>query len=88
VRRALDASAHRIQLLDRLGNDCAALAIDAANSIRAENSLEKMLSHQLAVAHKSALECTAAAVFEANTLEKARLLKVYARLMETFQRGL
>ena len=32
------------------------MAIDAANSIKAENSPEKMLAHQLAVAHKTAME--------------------------------
>jgi hypothetical protein len=85
---ALDASAHRIELLGRMGNDCAALAIDAANSIQAENSLEKMLAHQLAVAHKTALEVTDKAFFEANTAEKARLLNLATRLMDTFQRGL
>lgn len=85
---ALDASAHRIDLLTRLGNDCAALALDAANSIRAENSLEKMLAHQLAIAHKTALEITEKAFFEADSVAKARLLNLATRMMETFQRGL
>lgn len=71
---ALDASAHRIDLLTRLGNDCAALALDAANSIRTENSLEKMLGHQLAIAHKTALEITEKAFFEADSVAKAGYL--------------
>ncbi len=85
---ALDASAHRIDLLTRIGTDCAALALDAANSIQAGNSLEKMLAHQLAVAHKSALEIAGKAFFESNAVESARLLNVSVRLMEAFQKGL
>jgi len=85
---ALDASAHRIDLLLRLGTDCTALALDAGNSIRAENSLEKMLAHQLALAHKVVFEVTDRAQFEPNAVEKARFLNLAARLMETFQKGL
>lgn len=85
---ALDASAHRLTLLDRMGNDCAAMALDAAASIKAENSLEKMLAHQLAVAHKTALEITDKATFMRDVVEKARLLNLACRMMETFQRGL
>ena len=85
---SLDASAHRIGLLTRMGNDCVAMAIDAATSIKAENSLEKMLAHQLAVAHKSALEVTDKAFFEEDASEKVKLLNLAARLMDTFQRGL
>ncbi|MBI5922424.1 MAG: hypothetical protein HY847_12390 [Betaproteobacteria bacterium] len=85
---ALDASAHRLVLLDRMGNDCAAMAIDAAASIKAENSLEKMLAHQLAVAHKTALEITDKATFMQDTVEKTRMLNLACRMMETYQRGL
>jgi hypothetical protein len=35
---ALDASEHRIDLLTRIGTNCAALVLDAANSIEAGNS--------------------------------------------------
>lgn len=87
-RVALDASAHRIEMLARLGTDCTALALDAADSIKAENSLEKMLAHQLAIAHKTTLDVTEKAMLEPDTMEKARLLNVVARMMETFQRGL
>lgn len=85
---ALDASAHRLALLDRLGNDCAAMALDAAASIKAENSLEKMLAHQLAVAHKTALEITDKATFMQDVVEKGRMLNLACRMMETYQRGL
>lgn len=85
---ALDASAHRISLLAHLGVDCVAMGVDAAFSSKAENSLEKMLAHQLAAAHKSAMEVTGIAFFEENTGEKARLLSLAARMMDVFQRGL
>jgi hypothetical protein len=85
---ASDASAHRLKLLDRVGTNCLALALDAANTIQAENSLERMLVHQLAVAHKTALEVLDKAFFLNDPLERARLTNLSARLMDTFQRGL
>jgi len=83
----LDASANRLELLGRLGLDCTAMALDASDSIKAENSLEKMLAHQLAVAHKTSLDITAKAALEQNATEKARMLNLAARMMEVFQRG-
>ena len=71
-----------------MGTDSVALGVDAAQSIGAQNSLEKMLAHQLAAAHTAALEAIDNATFETNTVEKARLLNVSARMMETFQKGL
>jgi hypothetical protein len=44
---ALDASNHRTDLLTMLGSDIAAMALDAADTIEAGNSLEKMLAHQM-----------------------------------------
>jgi hypothetical protein len=85
---ALDASAHRLDLLGRLGNDCAAMGLDAAASIEAGNSLEKMLAHQLAVAHKTALQLTDKGTFQHDAEEKARMLNLACRMMETFQQGL
>jgi hypothetical protein len=85
---ALDASAHRLDLLGRLGLECTALALDASNSIQASNSLEKMLAHQLAVAHKIALEIADKAAFQQNVTEKTRMLNLAVRMMEVFQRGL
>ncbi len=85
---ALDASAHRLKLLDRMGLDCAAMALDAADSIEASNSLEKMLAHQLAVAHKAALQIVDKATFQQDVGDKARLMNLSARMMETYQKGL
>jgi hypothetical protein len=55
-RAAVDASLERSRLLLDLGIDAVAMALDASASIQAANSLEKMLAHQLAVAHKNAME--------------------------------
>lgn len=85
---ALDASAHRLELLGHLGNDCVAMALDAADSISAGNSLEKMLAHQLAVAHKSAMTLAEKGAFQPDAAEKARMLNLAGRMMETYQRGL
>jgi hypothetical protein len=85
---ALDASAHRLELLELMGVDCVALGLDAATSANAENSLERMLCHQLAAAHKTALDIIAKAVFELDALSKARYLTLAVRFMDTFQRGL
>lgn len=85
---ALDASAHRLELLGRMGLNCIAMAQDAAASIEAGNSLEKMLAHQLAAAHKVALEITAKGMLQQDSIEKARMLNLACRMMETYQKGL
>ncbi len=53
---ALEATLDRNRLLLQDGLDVAAMAVDAALSIQASNSLEKMLAHQLAATHKQILE--------------------------------
>ena len=49
---AMDASVARTDLLLQDDLDIAALAVDAANSVHADNSLEKMLIHQMSAAHQ------------------------------------
>lgn len=71
-----------------MGNDCAAMALDAVATIEAGNSLEKMLAHQFAVTHKSAMTLTDKATFQPDAGEKARLFNTACRMMETYQRGL
>jgi len=55
----IDASTDRLQLLEKL--DSVAPALDAADSIGAKNSLEKMMAHQMAVAHVTAMNLLAEA---------------------------
>jgi hypothetical protein len=54
-RIADDASIRRTDLLIQPSFDCVAMGIDAAESIQAGNSIEKMLAHQMAVAHEMPL---------------------------------
>lgn len=53
---ALEASNHRTELLTQLGTDIAAMALDAADTIGAGNSLEKMLAHQMAGLHQASMK--------------------------------
>ena len=52
TRTAEEASIRRTDLLMQANFDAVGAGIDAAESINAENSLEKMLAHQMAVAHE------------------------------------
>ena len=51
---AVDASCERMQLADNAR--ALTLAIDAATTIQATNSVEKMLIHQMAAAHNAAMD--------------------------------
>jgi hypothetical protein len=78
------------------------LAVDAAETIQARNSLERMLAHQIAAAHGLAMKLTAKASYFAGhvtswdpkcrqqmqSIEAARMAGAAARMMEAFQRGL
>lgn len=85
---AQDAHAHRLDLLDRVSTDAIALALDAENSIQPANSAERMLVHQLAITHKTALEIISKAMLEDDSVERARALNVAVRFMDLYQRGL
>jgi hypothetical protein len=98
---AIDASVKRTELLLTPAADLVALAVDAAASFKADNSLEKMLAHQLAVIHVLAMKTgTRALEFEkrqgaygegfaqADSVELGRLSNAMSRLSSTFQEGL
>jgi hypothetical protein len=85
---ALDASAERKELLLGPAIDVCALALDAADSIGAQDSLEKMLGHQLALAHKLSFEFANRAVDQRDPAVTARYMNVSIRLMGAFQQGL
>lgn len=84
---ALDASAHRLALVSQLGNDVAALAMDAADTIGASNSLERMAAQQLATLHHLTMRAAAKAEFEPNPLIAMRSISVAIRGMEVFSQG-
>ncbi len=85
---ALDASANRLDLVTNMGTDVAAMALDAADTIQASNSLEKMLAHQLAVCHDGAMRFAGKAHLEQDPVQMVRLMNLATRSMETFQKGL
>jgi hypothetical protein len=97
---AADASVARLDLAATANT--LTMAVDAAESIQAANSLERMLAHQMATAHPLAMTMAAEAndfaggikSWDATTrqqvqsIEAARLAEAAARMMETYQRGL
>lgn len=85
---ALDASANRLDLITVMGNDVAAMALDASDTIRASNSLEKMLAHQLAICHDGAMRYVSKGSLEQDPVHSVRMMNLAVRLMETYQKGL
>jgi hypothetical protein len=94
----IDASRQRMELADRA--NVLQLGLDAAQTIQATNSLEKMLAHQMAAAHTAAMELQAAAldlmhrfkgtgcVHQHLSVEAVRMMNASARMMDTYQHGL
>jgi hypothetical protein len=95
---AIDASRWRMELASKA--DVLTLGIDAAATIKAENSLEKMLAHQMAAAHAAAMALQVDArellrmyqrtghIHQSLSIEAGRMLNASARMMECFQHGL
>lgn len=85
---AVEASLDRSRLLLQCGTDVAAMALDAASSIQASNSLERMLAHQLAASHKLVMEQMGQVRYEENAAAQAKRLNAATRCMAVYQRGL
>jgi hypothetical protein len=98
---ALEASVARTDLFLSAPADIVALAVDAAASAKANNSLEKMLAHQLALIHTLAMKTGARALEfekrhgergdgfkEADSVELSRQSQAISRLSLAFQGGL
>lgn len=89
---AVDASIDRTALLQRAG--ALETGLDAAQSIDARNSLEKMLAHQLATCHIAAMRIFAEAAENPNPYRHeeqqimVKKLNMAARLVETYQKGM
>ena len=81
------ASEQRMEAADGAG--VLEAAVDAAVSVKAGNSLEKMICHQMAAAHHMAMKLvTRAADAQLPPVEAARLTNAGARMMQVFQEGL
>ncbi len=85
---SLEAEAERVALVTRIGADCAALALDAADTIGASNSLEVMSAHQLALLHSTAMSYAGKANLQVDPQTAVKMLNLSIRAMETFQRGM
>lgn len=97
---AADASMARLDLA--AATNTVAMAVDAAETIQAANSLERMLAHQMATAHHLAMTLAARAGDFAGSIkswdphsrqqlqsiEAARMAAASARMMDSFQRGM
>jgi len=94
-----EASRDRLRLASQAGS--LGLALDAADTIQAQDSLEKMLVHQMAVLHRGMMRATArldeeldaAGVIDANKREAAnvracRLAGAISRMSATYQQAL
>lgn len=81
----LDASLDRVELAYK--NGVLNMALDAAESIKAESPIEQMLVHQMASAHRAAFDLMAEAGNTRDPVEKCRLINTAARLMDTYQKG-
>ncbi len=63
-------------------------ALDAAQSIEPRNSLEKMLAHQMALAHDQAFKLSTMAMNQNDPVEIARLTNASARQMDAYQKAM
>ena len=63
-------------------------ALDASDTIGASNSLEKMLAHQMAVLHDTAMRSASKAALEQDPAHAVRMMNLSIRSMETFQKAL
>jgi hypothetical protein len=82
---AAEASEARTKIAAELG--VLEMAVDAAASIQAKNSLEKMLAHQLAATHDVGLRMLAQAAEQQRPVEAARLANAAARLLDVYREG-
>jgi hypothetical protein len=85
---AVEATLDRNRLLLQEGFDVAAMAVDAALSIQASNSLEKMLAHQLAATHKQIMELMGVVSCQPNADAQVKRINAAARCMAIYQQGM
>jgi len=79
------ASLDRLALAEATGYQ--ELCIDAADTIGAENSLEKMLSHQMAVCHVQGMTLVSKASKVENEVVSLKILNTATKFLEVYQKG-
>ena len=82
---AIESSEARGRLLQM--NEVVALGVDVANTAGASNTHEKLISHQIALAHKVAMEQANQASHERDPAMEIKRLQISARMMATAQQG-
>ena len=83
---AVESSEARGRLLKM--NDAVALGVDVSATVKAANTAEKLIAHEIAVAHKVAMEQAMYAAHESNPELELKRLKMSARMMTVAQQGL
>lgn len=83
-----DAANHRGMLLSYTGVDCAAMALQAEIDMKAENSVEKMLCHLMAMSYKGSLEVMGKAFLEDDVVIQSQRLKASSKLMDSFSKAM
>ena len=82
---ALNASIDRMEMLKE--TNLLDLALSTAHEVKASNSVQQMLSHQLAAAHKYAMESFKNSEIYKDPATKVKFGNLAVRLMEAFSRG-
>ncbi|TLM66293.1 MAG: hypothetical protein FDZ69_06540 [Deltaproteobacteria bacterium] len=79
------ASLDRLSLAEKTGYQ--ELCIDAADTIGAQNSLEKMLAHQMAVCHVEGMKLIAKANKTRDVVVAQKILSTATRFMDIYLKG-
>lgn len=83
---AIESSETRGRLLE--DNDVVALGVDVSNTVRAANTAEKLIAHQIALAHKVAMQQAQHAQHERDPTIQIKRLQLSAKMMATAQQGM
>ena len=83
---AIESSEARGRLLQQ--NDVVALGVDISKTVNAANTAEKLIAHEVAVAHRVAMQQAAWALTERDPAMEIKRLQISARMMATAQEGL
>jgi len=79
------ASLDRMALAEKTGYQD--LCIDAADTIGAANSLEKMMAHQMAICHAVGMNLVIKSNKTSDEIVKLKILNTATKFMEVFQKG-
>jgi len=83
---AIESSEARGRLLEQ--NDAVALGVDIANTVRASNTAEKLIAHEIAVAHKVAMEQARRSQAERDPEMEIKRLQISAKMMAQVREGM